>query len=108
MTSVASPAYITAAIALYLGLPDTPRKASQYDRKIAQQFFEEGISLDVIESALLLGSLRRRVRPMGSLPLPPVRSIAYFRPIIAELLSQPLPGGYLDYLRQKAKLASSA
>jgi len=90
MTSVAGPAYVTAALTLYPHLPDTPRRSSQHDQKIAQQLFDQGVPLAVVESALLLGLLRRRVRPRGALPLPPVRSLAYFLPVIAELQRQPL------------------
>ncbi len=64
-------------------------------------------SLTIVESALLLGSLRRLTRPADLPPLQPVRSLAYFLPLIDELLAQPLPDGYLDYLRQKlARFAS--
>ena len=34
-------------------------------------------------------------------PLPPIRSLAYFRPVIDELQANPLPDAYLDYLRLK-------
>jgi len=60
----------------------------------------------LVESALLLGSLRRLMRPPHVPPLPPVRSLAYFLPIIAELQQQPLPDGYLEYLRLKLRKAS--
>jgi hypothetical protein len=45
---------------------------------------------------------RRHNRPSGLLPLPLVRSLAYFSPVIDEILRQPLPPTYLDYLRSKA------
>jgi hypothetical protein len=35
------------------------------------------------------------------LPLSPIRCMAYFQPVIAELLSNPAPENYLDYLRFK-------
>ena len=38
-------------------------------------------------------------------PLPQIRSLAYFQPVIAELQQQPLPDGYLDYLRLKLRQA---
>lgn len=103
MTSAAGPVYVAAVLALYLDLPDTPGRASPHDRKVALQLFAEGVPLEVVESALLLGSLRRRVRPGGALPLPPVRSLAYFLPVIAEVQRQPLAVGYVDYLRTKAQ-----
>ena len=102
MTSVARPDYVRAILALFLDLPDTPRRASAYDQAVARSFFERGVPLDVAESALLLGSLRRRSRPEGALPLPPVRSLAYFASVLEEILHQPLPSGYHAYLRSKA------
>ena len=102
MTSVAAPAYVIAVLALYTGLPDTPNRASLYDKNVARALFERGVHLEIVESALLLGSLRRRNRAAGLLPLPPVRSLAYFSPVIDEILYQPLPPSYLDYLRLKA------
>ena len=101
MKLAAECAYQTAAIAFYLASPDTPRRASAHDRSVAQRLFEQGIPLPVIESALLLATLRRRSRPTDATPLSPIRSLAYFLPVIAELQQQPLPDGYLDYLRRK-------
>lgn len=102
MTSVAGSAYVAAALLLYVELPDTPRRASAYDQAVARSLFERGVPLDVVESALWLGSLRRRIRPETALPLSPVRSLAYFSSVIDEILHQPLPAGYHSYLRSKA------
>lgn len=102
LTSIADAAYSMAVLTLYIDLPDTPRRASSYDKTVARSLFEQGVPLDVVESALLLGSLRRLVRPQGSLPLPRIRSLAYFSAVIAELQGRPMPTRYLDYLRNKA------
>ncbi|ODT13970.1 MAG: hypothetical protein ABS57_17060 [Mesorhizobium sp. SCN 65-12] len=102
MMPIAGHAYVAAALTLYTALPDTPNRASAYDRNVARALFERGVPLQVLESALLLGSVRRRNRPDGALPLSPVRSLAYFSSIIDEILQQPLPAGYRDYLRTKA------
>ena len=102
MTPVAGPAYVTAVLTLYVDLPHTPRRASPYDRAVARAFFERGVPLDTVESALLLGTLLRRNRPPEALPLPPVRSLAYFSSIVDEILQEPPPAGYYDYLRSKA------
>jgi hypothetical protein len=51
----------------------------------------------------LLGSLRRLLRPPGALPLSPIRSLAYFQPVIDELISSPLSDSYVGYLRSKMK-----
>lgn len=103
MTSVAGSAYVTTVLRLFLDLPDTPRRASSYDQAVARSLFERGVPLHVVESALLLGSLRRRNRPEGMLPLPPVRSLAYFSSVIGEIQQQPLPDQYHGYLRAKAE-----
>jgi len=77
-------AYIAAVLELYAGLPDTPIHAGGPDQWMARHFLREEIPLRLVEAALLLGSLRRFVRPSGMPPLPPIRSLAYFRPVIDE------------------------
>lgn len=102
LTSIADAAYLMAVLTLYVDLPDTPRRASPYDQAVARSLFEQGVPLEVVESALLLASLRRLDRPHGALPLPRIRSLAYFSAVIAELQQQPMPAGYPEYLRRKA------
>ncbi len=48
--------YAAAALKLYLHLPETPLKASSNDRQTAANLHARGISLETIESALLLAS----------------------------------------------------
>jgi hypothetical protein len=103
VTSVSGPAYVAAVMMLYTELPDTPLRPSPQDQALARRMHEQGISLSLIEAALLLASLRRLLRPAEAPPLPPVRSFAYFQPVIAELQQQPLPEGYIDYLRLKLR-----
>lgn len=57
--------------------------------------------LKTVESALPLGSLRRLICPQEAPPLSPIRSLAYFQPVIEELTENPSPENYLDYLRLK-------
>ena len=97
--------YIEAVLALFGDLPDTPRRVSASDQWLAHRFYADGVPLAVVETALVLGSLRRLVRPPDAPPLPPVRSLAYFRPVVEELRTHPAPGGYLDYLRLKLRQA---
>jgi len=105
MTPAASPAYVAAVLMLYLDLPDTPLRASPQDQSLASKLHEQGVPLSLVEAALLLASLRRLIRPTDRPPLPPVRSLAYFQPVITELQQQTLPDGYLDYLRLKLRSA---
>jgi len=101
MTPPGRPAYVAAVLMFYLDLPETPLRPSPQDQSLARRLYEDGIPLSLVESALLLASLRRMIRPSGLPPLPPIRSLAYFQPVIAELQQQPAPEGYLDYLRLK-------
>jgi hypothetical protein len=58
-----SAAYVAALIMLYLELPETPLSASLQDHRQARRLHDRGIPLQLVESSLLLGSLRRLVRP---------------------------------------------
>jgi len=101
MNPAAGPAYVAAVLMLYVDLPDTPMRPSPQDQWLARRLHEQGIPLSLVESALLLATLRRLIRPTDLPPLPSIRSLAYFQPVITELQQQPLPDGYLDYLRLK-------
>ena len=101
-------AYIAAVLARYAELPDTPLHAGTSDHWTARRLFKDRVPLPVVEAALLLGSLRRLTRPPGMPPLPPIRSLAYFRPVIEELQANPLPDHYPDHLRLKLHRASLA
>jgi hypothetical protein len=94
-------AYLDLVINFYVQLPDTPVKPSQNDRRTATAFLTQGIPIHTVEAALLLASVRRLARPDNADPLPPVRSLAYFAPVVRELSLSPLPDGYLLYLRNK-------
>jgi len=93
--------YIDSVIKFYINLPDTPVMPSPNDRSTAASFLSQGVPLHIVQSALLLASVRRLARPHDSIPLPPIRSLAYFSPVIAELYVSPLPDGYHQYLLDK-------
>ena len=95
--------YVASVLTLYVDLPDTPLRSSAPDQHQARHWFEQRIPLEVVETALLLASLRRRIRPADVPPLSRIRSLAYFQPVIDELLENPVPHGYLDYLRFKLR-----
>lgn len=98
-------AYVAAVLAFYLDLPDTPLRASMQDQGHARRLLERAVPLRTVESALLLASLRRLMRPADVPPLPPIRSLAYFLPVIDELLAHPAPDEYCGYLRLKLRQA---
>jgi hypothetical protein len=99
--------YAAATLKLYLQIPETPLKASSNDRRTAEGLYDRGISLATIESALLLASIRRLSRLPDLPQLSPIRSLAYFLPVIEEILFNPVPNDYLEYLRKKVESLSS-
>ena len=99
-------AYIHAVRSLYLQLPNTHHHFSRSDRRLASNLFLRGFSLDLVRSALFLATARRLARNPLEPPLPPVRSLHYFLPVLDEIKLQPLPPGYLQYLESKVRAAS--
>ena len=100
--------YVAAVLILYINLPETPLRASAPDQWLARRLHDRGVPLHVVESALLLASLRRLVRSPDVPPLTPIRSLAYFQPVIEELVLAPPPDNYLDYLRLKLRNAAKS
>jgi len=99
--------YTAAALNLYLQLPETPLSPSENDRRTAETLYARGINLATIESALLMASIRRLARSPELPPLSPIRSLAYFLPVVEEILFNPVPNDYLPYLRKKVESLSS-
>ncbi len=95
--------YVAAVLILYVELPETPMRASVQDQWQARRLRDRGVPLRVVESAFLLASLRRLARPSDGPPLSAIRSLAYFLPVIDELLAHPAPDNYLEYLRLKLR-----
>jgi len=96
--------YVRALLALFCGLPQVAaRRASPTDRRLAAQWFDEGIPLATIEDAFLLAMARRNTRPPGLPPLCPIRSLAYFLPVVEEICRNPIDPGYLSYLRSRSR-----
>jgi hypothetical protein len=92
---------VRAVRSVYLRLPNTHPNFSRSDRRLAEELFQRKIPFDVVRSALLLATARRICRHPAAPPLSPVRSLHYFMPAIAEILSQPLPDNYIRYLESK-------
>jgi len=95
--------YVRAVLAAYVGWADTPDRPRPADRVLAAQLYERDIALQIVRDALILAYARRTLRPPEAPPLPPVRSLYYFLPVIEELIKKPLPNMYIDYLKAKLK-----
>ena len=90
-------AYLERVIVAYLHSPDTPRKARPLDWAVATSFYKRRIPLETVEHAIRLATLRRRLREPDLEPLEPVRSLAYYRPLVQQIQHEPHDPGYIRY-----------
>ena len=95
--------YIDAVLSAYTDMPETRVKPTAGDRTTARRLLERGIPIRTVQTALALGSLRRLARPPDYPRLQPIRSLAYFLPIVNELLETPVPEDYGRYVHTKLK-----
>jgi hypothetical protein len=93
--------YIQKVLWAYRQTPGTTGTVRRPDRVLAGQLQQRGVPLAVVENAMVLAAVRRIVRPEGAPPLGTIRSLAYFSPVIEEVLHSPVSPGYFEYLRQK-------
>jgi len=93
--------YVDKVLAAYRHTPGTTGRVNRQDRLLAAQLYQRGIPLAVIENALVLGAVRRLYRDLDAPPLPPVRSLHYFRHLIEEVLALKINPAYFQYLRHK-------
>jgi hypothetical protein len=63
----------------------------------------QAVPLPVVHAALMLATARRTLRSSHLMPLPPVRTLHYFLPVIEEVLHSPPDPGYVEYLAGKLK-----
>ena len=93
--------FIRRVLGAYRKTPGTMGTVRRPDRVLAVQLFQRGISVSVIENAFVLAATRRLIRPADAPPLGSIRSLAYFLPVIEEVLGLRVSPEYFQYLRQK-------
>jgi len=100
--------FIRQVLEAYRQTPGTMGTVRRADRAMAAQLYQRGVSATVIENALVLAAARRMVRPAGAPPLGAIRSLAYFLPVIEEVLELRVSQDYFRYLRHKLSNPASA
>lgn len=83
--------YVIEVIRLYRATPTVVGSVRLADRVLARRLYDQGVPLYVIRNALVLGAARRVLHNGFSAPMPPVRSLHYFVPLVREVLDRP-PG----------------
>ena len=106
-TALSREEYIRHVLEAYRKTPGTMATVRRADRLLAAQLYERGLAATVIENALVLAATRRMMRPIDAPPLGMIRSLAYFLPVIEEVLGLRVSPQYFEYLRYKLARAVS-
>lgn len=93
--------YVAQLLEAYRTTPGTCGVIRGPDRVVAEQLYERGVPLTAAANALTLAAVRRMLRPAGSAPHALVRSLAYFLPVIDEVLATDVSPDYYQHVRSK-------
>src|SRR6266851_2511708 len=89
--------YVRRLLEVYCATPGTCGAVRRPDRLLA-----------AVENALTLAAARRLARPADAPPLGIIRSLAYFSPVIEQVMSLPVSPEYFRYLRHRIATCTSA
>jgi hypothetical protein len=100
--------YVRRLLDAYRATPGTCGVVRLPDRQVAAQLHQRGVPLEAVENAFVLAAARRLIRPAGAAPLGTIRSLAYFSPVIEEVLQLQVGQEYFQHLRYKLQRAAPA
>jgi hypothetical protein len=101
--SITREEYIQKVLDAYRQTPGTTGMVRRPDRLLAAELYGRGVPLCAVENAFVLATSRRQVRPAGAPPLNTIRSLAYFSPVIEEVLESRVNPEYYQYLRHRVQ-----
>ncbi len=101
-------AYVESVRECFLALGCGSGKFGAAETAAASDMHRRGIPLAVIEQAMLMGACRKYTSWFEGRAPEPIRSLAYFGQLIAEIQEKPFPPGYDGYLRVKVRQLSEA
>ena len=93
--------YIQRVLDAYRATLGTCGVVRKPDRAFALALHARRVPLAAVENAFVLAAARRLARPPDAPPLGIIRSLAYFGPVIDEVLHSSVGQAYYDYLRQR-------
>ena len=93
--------YARQVLEAYRKTPGTMGTVRRADRTLAAQLYQRGVAVTVIENAFVLAATRRLMRPADAPPLGTIRSLAYFLPVIEEVIGLRVSPDYFQYIRRK-------
>lgn len=89
-----------------LWLADYPIIRSSFaaaERRAVAELFHQGVSLQQLERAFILGLTRKYLSCLNATALSPIYSFSYFLPLLAEVAQTEVSDRYWDYLRRRLK-----
>ena len=93
--------YVQRVLNTYRVTPGTSGIIRRPDRLLAEQWHGRGLSLSTVENAMVLAVFRRLFRASGLPSLNTIQSLAYFSPVIEEILQLRISPQYFEYARGK-------
>ena len=93
--------YVRRVLEAYRATPGTCGIVRRPDRLLAAQLYQRGVPLEAVENALTLAAARRLARAADAPPLGIIRSLAYFSPVIEEVLHLQVSPDYFRHLRNR-------
>ena len=93
--------YVRKLLEAYRTTPGTTGSIRRPDRVLAAQLHQRGVPLLAVENALVLEVSRRLMHCPEAPPLGTIRSLAYFVPVIEEVLDGTVGQDYFNYLRYR-------
>ncbi len=98
--------YVQAVLDRYRQTPGVLGRVRRADRQLAQRLYQDRVPFYVIDRACVLAAARRIKNNAFSTPLPPIRSLHYFLPVIQEVIRR--PPGPRDIEEMRALLRSAS
>jgi hypothetical protein len=93
--------YVRRLLEAYRATPGTCGIVRRPDRLLATQLYQRGVPLEAVENALTLAAARRLARAADAPPLGVIRSLAYFSPVIEEVLRLQVGPEYFRHLHNR-------
>jgi len=101
-------AYVESVRECFEGLGCTSGKFGAAEIEAVKQLQRRAVPIGIVHDAMLLGACRKLDSWLNGGPTEPIRTMAYFEPLIAEVRAKPLPAGYSAYLRRKIRQLSKS
>jgi len=100
--------YVRQVLEAYRSTPGTAGMVRRADRFFGIQMYDRGVPLTAVGNALILAAARRSARAADAPRLGTIRSLAYFAPVIEEVLQLKVGPEYFQHLRNKLHRATLA